>query len=282
LTPRAEAPTFSDVPSENSAASTDAGAPPGDRRTRKRAARRDALLVLAADLVEELGPDGLTMAALAEAADYAPASLYTYFPSRSALLAALQQQALDVLRDVADDSLAAWDAVLAEPAREVDDATAAVARLLAFSRLFLSASDHHPREFRLQQRLLVTPGVAETADAASVVPAAMAVLDVPRRLLAAAVEVGALGPHETVADPIDHPLDGALLRTFAWVVALNGALLVDGLVTGLPTTGALLGDEITASLLRGWGADPDVLAGARALATDLPTPPSPAPPPRQP
>lgn len=268
------------MPSENSAASV------GDRRARKRAARRDALLVLAADLVEDLGPDGLTMAALAEAADYAPASLYTYFPSRSALLAALQQEALGVLGRVADDSLAAWDAVLAEPDRSVDDTTAAVARLLAFSRLFLSAAEHHPREFRLQQRLLVTPGVAETADAASVVPAAMAVLDVPRRLLAAAVEVGGLAPHETVADPIDHPLDGALLRTFAWVVALNGALLVDGLVTGLPTTGALLGDEITAALLRGWGADPAVLAAARALAADLPAPPpapsAPARSPRQP
>ncbi len=255
------------------------GAPPGDRRTRKRAARRDALLALAADLVEDLGPDGLTMAALAEAADYAPASLYTYFPSRSALLAALQQQALGVLGQVAADSLAEWDATIAArvaPTRAVDDATAALARLLAFSRLFLSASEHHPREFRLQQRLLVTPGVADTADAASVVPAAMAVLDVPRRLLAAAVDSGALQAHETVADPLDEPIDGALLRTFAWVVALNGALLVDGLVTGLPTTGALLGEEITDALLRGWGAEPDVLAAARTLAADLPTPPSPA------
>ena len=74
-----------------------------DRRTRKRVARRDALLDLAADLVEREGVDGVTMAALAEAADYAPASLYTYFPSRSALLAALQQRALATLAEVARD-----------------------------------------------------------------------------------------------------------------------------------------------------------------------------------
>lgn len=242
--------------------------PSPDRRTRKRAARRDALLVLAADLVEELGPDGLTMAALGEAADLATSSLYTYFPSRSALLAALQQQALGVLGDVAVAAQAAWDAEL-NAAGAADD-EAALARLLAFSRLFLTAPDHHPREFRLQQRLLVTPGVAETADAATVVPVAMAVLDGPRRLLAAAVEVGALAPHDPVADPLDQPLDGAIVRTFAWVVAMNGALLVDGLVTGLPTTGAVLGTEITASLLRGWGADPAALATATTLAARLP------------
>ncbi len=250
------------MPSENFDTSS------GDRRTRKREARRHALLALAADLVEELGPDGLTMAALADAADYAPASLYTYFPSRSALLASLQQEALRVLGDVAVGALAGWDG-------ELDDLappTAALARLVAFSRLFLSAPQHHPREFRLQQRLLVTEGVEETADAAAVVPHAMAVLDTPRRLLAAAVEAGALVPHEQVADPLDQPLDGALVRTLAWMVALNGALLVDGLGVGLPTTGALLGHEITTTLLRGWGAPPEALAEAIARATSLPLP----------
>ncbi|QYG91426.1 TetR family transcriptional regulator [Iamia sp. SCSIO 61187] len=254
------------MPSENVAASS-TPALAGDRRTRKRAARRNALLALAADLVEERGPDGLTMAALAEAADHAPSSLYTYFPSRSALLSALQQQALEVLGAVADDALASWDAALTEAG--ADAAPAALARLLAFSRLFLSAPDHHPREFRLQQRLLVTEGVADAADAATVVPAAMAVLDVPRRLLAAAVDQGALRPHQPVADPLDEPLDGALVRTFAWVVALNGALLVDGLATGIPTTGARLGEEITDALLRGWGADPATLATARTLDAGL-------------
>jgi AcrR family transcriptional regulator len=250
------------VPSENVEPSSETP----DRRTRKRAARREALLALAADLVEELGPDGLTMAALAEAADHAPSSLYTYFPSRSALLASLQQEALRVLGDVAVGALARWDADLVD----LDESTAALTRLVAFSRLFLAAPENHPREFRLQQRLLVTEGVEDTADAAGVVPHAMAVLDTPRRLLAAAVEAGALAPHDAVADPLDQPLDGALVRTFAWMVALNGALLVDGLGVGVPTTGALLGREITATLLRGWGAGATVLAEATARADRLP------------
>lgn len=255
------------MPSENVEPSSEPSSG-GDRRTRKREARRQTLLALAADLVEDLGPDGLTMAALADAADYAPASLYTYFPSRSALLASLQQEALRVLGDVAVGTVAAWEPELSD----LDDRTAALARLVAFARLFLGAPEHHPREFRLQQRLLVTEGIEDTADAAAVLPYAMAVLDTPRRLLAAAVEAGALGPHEAVADPIDQPLDGALVRTFAWLVGLNGALLVDQLGVGMPTTGALLGREITDALLRGWGADPAALAVATARADRLPLP----------
>lgn len=240
-----------------------------DRRTRKRAARRDALLDLAADLVEQHGVDGVTMAALAEAADYATASLYTYFPSRSALLAALQERALQTLVQVAREHLAAWDAALDVRPPAGTPRVRALARLWAFSDLFLSAPDHHPREFRLQQQLLVTPGAEDAADAASVVPAAMIVLDVPRQLLAAGTDVGALDPGVPATDPVGEPLDTALLRTFAWVVALNGALMVDGLTTGLPSTGRALGEELTGSLLRGWGARPRDLDAARALADEL-------------
>ena len=60
-----------------------------------------------------------------------------------------------------------------------------------------------------------------------------------------------------------------MARTLAWVVALNGALLTDGLVTGLPTTGAALGTELTRTLLRGWGARSAPLREARDLADPL-------------
>ena len=248
------------MPSENVVAS-----PSTDRRTRKREARRDHLLDLADDLVEHHGVAGVTMAALAEAADYAPASLYTYFPSRSALLAALQQRALATLADVGASSLAAWRAQLSG----ADPQLGALTLLWAFSDLFVAAPQRHPREFRLQQQLLVTPGVEEAGDAAAVVPAAMGVLDLPRRLLAEATAAGALETAPPTDDPVGAPIDGDLLRTFAWVVALNGALLIDGLTTGAPSTGAALGAEITATLLRGWGADPSSCRAARERAAVL-------------
>lgn len=239
-------------------------AAPTDRRARKREARRDHLLEVAADLVDAHGVDGLTMAALAEAADYATASLYTYFPSRSALLAALQERALVVLGQVGEAALARWDdELVAHPA---DDRIAALARLCAFSDLFLAAPRRHRREFRLQQQLLVTPGAEDAADAGTVVPVAMHVLGLPQRLLAAAAEVGALAPADATSatTPLGTPLEASIARTFAWVLALNGALLADGLVTGLPTTGTELGTSLTDALLVGWGATSADVVAARA------------------
>ena len=250
------------MPSEN----VDTSVEP-DRRTRKRAAKRNDLLDLALDLSERLGVEGVTMAALAEAADYAPASLYTYFPSRSALVAALQQRALHTLGGVAESTLQAWDLDAAARPEPLGGDVAALARLWVFSDLFLAAPESHAREFRLQQQLLGTPKVQEADDAATVVPAAMSVLDRPRRLLAEAVAAGALDPHRTGSAPADGLLDGDLLRTFVWVTALNGGLQVDHLGIGVPTTGATLGHELTRALLRGWGAHPDALAAART-ATD--------------
>lgn len=250
------------MPSKNGGASTVDGTTEPDRRTRKRAAKRNDLLDLALELSERLGVEGVTMAALAEAADYAPASLYTYFPSRSALIAALQQRALHTLGGVAESTLQAWDLDAGARAEPLAPTVGALARLWVFSDLFLAAPESHAREFRLQQQLLATPKVQEANDAATVVPAAMSVLDRPRRLLADAVGAGALDPSAAT----DGLLDGDLLRTFVWVTALNGGLQVDDLGIGVPTTGATLGHELTRALLRGWGADPEALAAARTAS----------------
>jgi len=258
------------VPSENGETSNISQE--GDRRTRKRTARRDLLLDLAADLVEEVGVGGVTMAALAQASDYATASLYTYFPSRSALLAALQERALLTLGQVADVHLATTAAALANADPAPTPEVAALARLCAFSDLFLAAPRTHPREFRLQQDLLVTSDAEEATDAGRLVPLAMHVLDAPRRLLGSAVDAGALQPGGPSADPLGHGVDSSLTRTLAWIVALNGALLTDRLVTGLPTTGTALGDVLTDALLVGWGAPPDDLARARQLSAAWPRP----------
>ena len=56
---------------------------------------------------------------------------------------------------------------------------------------------------------------------------------------------------------------------------MNGALMADGLSTGLPTTGAALGRELTRALLLGWGADRHDLAAARLVADELTSAPLP-------
>jgi hypothetical protein len=142
----------------------------------------------------------------------------------------------------------------------------AIARVWGFADLFLTAPEHHPREFHLQQELLVSPQ-SDDAPGAPLLAAAMAVLDLPRRLLASAVQVGALEAPKPVLNAAGEPVEAEMVRTLAWISAMNGALLLDRLGTGAAITGFALGVEITGSLLRGWGADVGVLVEARATAT---------------
>ena len=182
-----------------------------DRRSRKREDRRLRLLEIAAEIVDDQGVDGMTMAALVGASEYAAEDLYTYFSSRSALVAALQQWALEILGEVALQAVAKWDQDLAEDS-QLDERVKALARLCAFSDLFLAAPVAHRREFRLQQELLITPGVQDVGDAGSVVPIAMTVLAVPQGLLAHAARVGALNNHGGALDLAGVPLEVALNR----------------------------------------------------------------------
>jgi len=249
-------PTFSDVPSENVLAP--------DRRTRKRDERRVHLLDLAAHLVDEQGLPGLTMAALAEAADYATASLYTYFHSRSSLVSALQARALGVLGEVGEAGLAEWDVALGAPADARSRRHAALARLCAFGDVFLAAPEDHPHEFRLQQELLASPEGDAGDDGGIVMGAAMAVLDLPRRLLADAVAAKALVAPSVARNSSGDPVDGDMARTLAWVAAMNGVLLLDRLGPVVPLPGFALGRDLTDTILRGWGAPAALLADARS------------------
>lgn len=239
------------MPSENV---LEAGRP--DRRRRKRAERRDSLLDLADDLVAESGVDGLTMTALAERADYAPASLYTYFSSRSDLLATLQERALRHLAAVVDERLQTWNSHLA--ARRVPEPVAALARMWGFADSFLSAPQDHPREFALQQQLLISPDAEAAEDAARVVPAAFAVIDMPRRLL-----VDAIGCAAIAADPGDAD---QLVRTLTWIAAMNGTLLTDRVRTGLSVPSRVIGESLVAALFLGWGAPSELSDDARLIS----------------
>jgi len=239
--------TFSEVLSENVVV---------DRRGRKRAARRDALIDLAGQIVAAGGVQSLTMTSLAQAADYAPASLYTYFPSRSALIATLQEEALVRLSAAARSAVEGWDVDLRMLGVAGDDPGGSLARLWAFNDLLVRAPEEHPRDFALQQELLVAVDAETDADAARVVPSAMAVLDVPRLLLVRAAGVGAI-----TTEP-----DEQVGRTLAWVAAINGALLAGRVRSGLAVGPTSLAESITRSLLIGWGAPVDLVDSARVLA----------------
>jgi AcrR family transcriptional regulator len=228
------------------------------RRARNRAARHDQLLAAATELVAESGLDGLTMQGLSERVDCAVGTIYTYFPSKSALVASLMGDAIRHLMDTYHRAAARWDREL----DDVDEPTAALTRILAFTQLFVASRELHPREFEFLQMLITTPeSLIDPDDVASVLPQSLAFLADIHQLLEAAVQVGAL---DAVAG------DESFRRTLRWTGAIHGALLVSNVadVSGLPTADAFsasgLADSVTRDLMLAWGAQAARLDDAEA------------------
>jgi len=224
-----------------------------ERRLRSRADRREAFLEAARQLIEEHGIEALTVKAVAERLDAAVGTLYTCFPSKGALIAALQVEAIERLG--AAYARAADDLESDLTARDADVDTAALARLVAFGRSLIAVAEVLPEEFRLQQRLLNGQAGYDDRDLALVVPVAFDVLARPERLLRDAVTLGVL----EAGDSFD--------RTVTWVAGINGVLTLGSLAASVAAgfAPASLADRLHLTLLRGWGADPDHLAASEAL-----------------
>jgi AcrR family transcriptional regulator len=80
--------------------------PVTERRARRRLALRESILEAAQTIVRDEGLRSLTMRRIAEAVDYAPASLYAHFENREALLAELCRQGMASLRIALEGAIA--------------------------------------------------------------------------------------------------------------------------------------------------------------------------------
>ena len=69
------------------------------RRDRRRLATRAEILAAARELLLEVGPEGLSLRQVARRADFSPAALYTYFPSKDSLVASLFEESFERLYD---------------------------------------------------------------------------------------------------------------------------------------------------------------------------------------
>ncbi|UDY37834.1 TetR/AcrR family transcriptional regulator [Dermatobacter hominis] len=237
--------------------------PPLGRRARNRAARHDQLLAAASDIVEESGLEGLTMQAVADRVDCAVGTIYTYFASKSALIAALQVAAVQTLLATYHQAAEMWDEALEESGLN-DDAVESLVRVLAYGQLFVAGPELHPREFEFLQMLLSTPErLVNPDDVRSVTPHALTLLAEGLVLVEAAVAAGAL----SAPDPARN--DDGFRRLLRWVGALNGALLTANANVGaLPASDAdafsarAMGKLVTEDLLLAWGAPARVLDAA--------------------
>ncbi len=210
--------------------------------------RRGEFLAAARAVAEQDGLDALTIKGLARRLDCAVGTMYTYFPSKGALIAALQADAIERLAAVYDGAADRVEELLVDLA---DDGRA-LARLVAFGRFVIVAERRMPEEFHLQQQLLAAAPVADTDHVDEVIPVALTLLARPQALLEDGVARGVLAEGQSFD------------RTDSWVAAVNGVLVLAGIQhpgLGWFDTG-LLADRLTLDLLAGWGADRAALVAA--------------------
>lgn len=125
----------------------------GGVRAARRQERMAAILECAFALLEEGGLDAITTPELAKRTGAALGALYRFFPSKNAVIAAMQMQALGELHDTLQQ------AVAGEPphASEMSARMRALADLLALCDALLLEPVRHPARFRLVDELLSRP-----------------------------------------------------------------------------------------------------------------------------
>ena len=221
-------------------------------RERNRLARHSDYLRTALRIATEDGIQALTMQRLAAEVDAAIGTVYTYFPSKGALLAEVQREALDRLVG----SYLLLRADVEARVADLDPVVATATHLVAFGRFWIASLETFPQEQALLQQLMSDSRRAVPDDELGrVMPAILRLFDLARERFDAAQAAGAVG----AGDAMD--------RTITYAGALAGVLGVGNLdrwdVDLLD--GRRLGRGLVDSLLVGWGADPEVVAAANGV-----------------
>jgi AcrR family transcriptional regulator len=160
------------------------GAPPPDRRARRRQETIEEILDIATEVMTEEGVNGLSLAEVARRLGVQPPSLYKYFPSLMAVYDALflrgQLEHLEVMRGAMAGS---------EPGL-----AALVAGLEASGRWLLA--------HRAIAQLMFWRPVPSFEPSAEALAPSMEMIDLQRAALADAVAAGELGPGANAEDAI--------------------------------------------------------------------------------
>lgn len=222
------------------------------KRALNRLARHSEYLQTALRIATEDGLDALTMQRLAAEVEAAIGTVYTYFPSKGALLAEVQREAIDRLMG----SYLLLRPDVEARVRDADPTLAATAHVVAFARFWIASLETHPQEQVLLQQLMNdSRRVVPDDELGRVLPAILRLLDLGRERFEAAAVAGAL-----------HAGD-AMDRTITFAAALSGVLGVGKLdrwdVDLLD--GRRLARSLTDDLLVGWGADPATVAEANGI-----------------
>lgn len=223
---------------------------------RRREDKTEALLDAAMRLLVAEGLEGLTLQRVARELGLVTTAIYRYFPSKDALIAALQRRAVTTMHEHFTHVRVTTERDFAARSPKL----AALAPLLALSRAYVALPRTHPETFRLVAVLLGDPrpliGDAEAMRTAPLVAAFLA-------------DVEALFEHAARVEALD--AGDAQSRTLILWAALHGVTQLEKLrrlAPNAPETDALAA-EAASVVLRGLGADRALLT--RALRALLPS-----------
>lgn len=224
------------------------------RRQKERDAKREKILEAAFFLIKHDGVDALTMPRLASRLECAVGALYLTFPSKSALLVALQEQAigwlsLEIAVAVEASKKAAAGRCGESPAR------LALANLAAAVNTVVELPRRSPARHRLVDELLSSSETVLSQDELATVNATLAgLLGQVTTLLREAQAAGALAPG-----------DVEVRARLLWA-ALHGLDHFRKRDRGEPAElrTPRLATAMMDTLLRGWGASEDVSLGPKS------------------
>lgn len=216
-----------------------------DRRGRTRARRLDEITGAALELVRDEGLEGLTTHALARRLDLAVGALYRYFPSKTALLAAVERRALEELGAHLRRSLDACDGAFRGD-------RVALTRLVLAGRAYARFARERRTEAGLIGQMLADPRVlVPGAEGAALVTTTMSLLGEVAALFTAAVDEATL------------PSGDAMDRAVLFWSGLRGVLELSKLRAHAPGFDAApLADAMMCALLVGFGAEADAVRKA--------------------
>lgn len=231
-------------------------------RQQKREVTFERIIVAAMRALSKGGLDSLTMQTLAEGLGFAVGALYRYFPSKDALMVAVQRRIIETIHHELAAALTRADAHVAKSA-DLNPRRAALLRLWVAAQVYESMAKERPTEFGLLSMTLGDPRqLVKDDDAGQLVPSMAELFGQVGGLFASGVEAGALSP----GDPAR--------RTLVLWTSVQGALQLRKLERfplGALDASALLVEAVS-TLLIGWGAPADDARAMHARAQQLRTP----------
>jgi AcrR family transcriptional regulator len=216
---------------------------------RRRDEKVEAILDAAMRLLAAEGLEGLTLQRVARELSLVTTALYRYFPSKDALLAALQRRAVSTLHERFVEAREGW----ARAAARLVPESAALVPVVGAARFYVALPETMPEPFRLVTILLGdTKLLVSDDEATKAAPIVFAFITDAAAPFEEAARTGALARGDAMS---------RTLIFWATVHGLTQLAKLRRLAPESPSSEALA-DQASHALLVGFGASPDAIRRA--------------------